>query len=85
MRIEGEVASRGETGVEMEAMTVVTVTRLTVFNICKAASKGIQITDVQLKHKNGGKSGDWFNPGKQCEITVSVTPTLLPGLASFLL
>lgn len=60
VEIEGEAASRGETGVEMEVMTAVTVAGLTVYDMCKAASKGIQITDVRLKHKTGGKSGDWF-------------------------
>ncbi|KAK9280639.1 hypothetical protein L1049_014335 [Liquidambar formosana] len=60
VEIEGEAASTGETGVEMEAMTAVTVAGLTVYDMCKAASKGIQITDVQLRRKTGGKSGDWF-------------------------
>lgn len=57
--IEGEAASTGKTGVEMEAMTAVTVAGLTVYDMCKAASKHIQITNVQLEHKTGGKSGDW--------------------------
>ncbi|XP_028762949.1 cyclic pyranopterin monophosphate synthase, mitochondrial-like [Neltuma alba] len=57
--IEGEAASTGKTGVEMEAMTAVTVAGLTVYDMCKAASKDIVITDVRLKHKAGGKSGDW--------------------------
>lgn len=57
--IEGEAASTGKTGVEMEAMTAVTVAGLTVYDMCKAASKHILITNVQLEHKTGGKSGDW--------------------------
>ncbi|KAI8558148.1 hypothetical protein RHMOL_Rhmol04G0067000 [Rhododendron molle] len=57
--IEGEAASTGKTGVEMEAMTAVTVAGLTVYDMCKAASKDIQITDVRLVRKTGGKSGDW--------------------------
>ncbi|KAF7827548.1 Cyclic pyranopterin monophosphate synthase, mitochondrial [Senna tora] len=57
--IEGEAASTGKTGVEMEAMTAVTIAGLTVYDMCKAASKEIAITDVRLKHKAGGKSGDW--------------------------
>lgn len=57
--IEGEAASTGKTGVEMEAMTAVTVAGLTVYDMCKAASKDIQITDVRLVRKSGGKSGDW--------------------------
>lgn len=57
--IEGEAASTGKTGVEMEAMTAVTVAGLTVYDMCKAASKDIQITDVRLECKTGGKSGEW--------------------------
>lgn len=60
VEIEGEAASTGKTGVEMEAMTAVTVAGLTVYDMCKAASKEIQITDVRLERKTGGKSGDWF-------------------------
>ncbi|XP_076920275.1 cyclic pyranopterin monophosphate synthase, mitochondrial-like [Bidens hawaiensis] len=59
VEIEGEVASTGKTGVEMEAMTAVTIAGLTVYDMCKAASKDIRITDVRLEHKVGGKSGDW--------------------------
>lgn len=58
--IEGEAVSTGKTGVEMEALTAVTVASLTVYDMCKAASKDIQITKVQLKCKTGGKSGDWY-------------------------
>ncbi|RHN82648.1 putative GTP 3',8-cyclase [Medicago truncatula] len=57
--IEGEAASMGKTGVEMEAMTAVSIAGLTVYDMCKAASKGISITDIRLKHKSGGKSGDY--------------------------
>lgn len=60
MDIEGEAASTGKTGVEMEAMTAVTIAGLTVYDMCKAASKDIQISDVRLEHKTGGKSGDWY-------------------------
>ncbi|KAL0560272.1 hypothetical protein IC582_000672 [Cucumis melo] len=57
--IEGEAASTGKTGVEMEAMTAVTIAGLTVYDMCKAASKDIQITNVRLESKTGGKSGQW--------------------------
>lgn len=57
--IEGEAASTGKTGVEMEAMTAVSVAGLTVYDMCKAAAKDIAITDIRLKHKSGGKSGDY--------------------------
>ncbi|XVF73018.1 hypothetical protein PTKIN_Ptkin12aG0167900 [Pterospermum kingtungense] len=59
VEIEGEAASTGKTGVEMEVMTAVSVAGLTVYDMCKAASKDIQITDVRLERKTGGKSGYW--------------------------
>lgn len=59
VEIEGEAATAGKTGVEMEALTAVTVAGLTIYDMCKAASKDIQITDVRLEQKTGGKSGDW--------------------------
>ncbi|KAE8728898.1 Cyclic pyranopterin monophosphate synthase accessory protein [Hibiscus syriacus] len=57
--IKGEAASTGKTGVEMESMTAVSITGLTVYDMCKAASKDIQITDIRLERKTGGKSGYW--------------------------
>ncbi|KAL0398010.1 UNVERIFIED_CONTAM: Cyclic pyranopterin monophosphate synthase, mitochondrial [Sesamum calycinum] len=59
VEIEGQAASTGKTGVEMEALTAVTIAGLTVYDMCKAASKDIVLTDVRLEHKSGGKSGDW--------------------------
>jgi len=49
----------GRTGVEMEALTAVSVAALTVYDMCKAVDKGIRITDVRLTHKDGGKSGEF--------------------------
>ncbi|EEF39052.1 molybdopterin cofactor synthesis protein A, putative [Ricinus communis] len=57
--IEGESSSTGKTGVEMEALIAVSIAGLTVYDMCKAASKEMQITDVRLERKTGGKSGDW--------------------------
>lgn len=48
-----------KTGVEMEALTGVTVTLLTIYDMCKALDKGMEITDVHLVHKEGGKSGSY--------------------------
>ncbi len=48
---------KGQTGVEMEALTAVSVAALTVYDMCKAADRGMRITDVRLTHKSGGKSG----------------------------
>ena len=47
----------GKTGVEMEALTAVSVAALTVYDMCKAADKAMQITDIRLTYKAGGKSG----------------------------
>jgi cyclic pyranopterin phosphate synthase len=48
---------RGRTGVEMEALTAVAVAALTVYDMCKAADRGMRIADIRLVHKSGGKSG----------------------------
>lgn len=57
--LESEVATHAQTGVEMEALTAVTVAALTIYDMCKAIDKGIVITDVRLEVKTGGKSGDY--------------------------
>ena len=48
---------KGQTGVEMEALTAIAVAALTVYDMCKAVDRGMKITDVRLAHKAGGKSG----------------------------
>ncbi len=53
---------RGRTGVEMEALTAVTVAALTVYDMCKAIDRGMRITDVRLINKAGGKSGTFEAP-----------------------
>ncbi|MCL2366351.1 MAG: cyclic pyranopterin monophosphate synthase MoaC [Oscillospiraceae bacterium] len=57
--ITATVRCKGETGVEMEALTAASVTALTIYDMCKAAQKDIKITDIRLLKKTGGKSGDW--------------------------
>jgi cyclic pyranopterin monophosphate synthase len=47
----------GRTGVEMEALTAVSVAALTVYDMCKAVDRGMRITDIRLRHKAGGRSG----------------------------
>jgi cyclic pyranopterin phosphate synthase len=59
VRVEAEVATRAQTGVEMEALTAVSVAALTVYDMCKALDKSMTITDVRLEVKTGGKSGDY--------------------------
>jgi cyclic pyranopterin phosphate synthase len=54
----------GQTGVEMEALTAVQVALLTIYDMCKAADRGMTITDVKLLEKQGGKSGHWVAENK---------------------
>jgi cyclic pyranopterin phosphate synthase len=56
------VETVGPTGVEMEALTAVTVALLTVYDMCKAVDRGMTITDVKLLEKHGGKSGSYVAP-----------------------
>jgi len=51
--------SRDQTGVEMEALTAVQITLLTIYDMCKSADRGMTINNVQLVEKSGGKSGIW--------------------------
>jgi cyclic pyranopterin phosphate synthase len=57
--IRSKVATTAETGVEMEAMVAVSVSALTVYDMLKAADKGIEIREVVLERKSGGKSGEY--------------------------
>lgn len=59
LAITSKVATTAETGVEMEALTAVTVAALTIYDMLKAADKGIAIREVVLQHKSGGKSGEY--------------------------
>ena len=58
--IKATVKCKGETGVEMEALTAVSVAALTVYDMCKAVQKDIEITGICLLSKTGGKSGDYL-------------------------
>ncbi|MBV8666782.1 MAG: cyclic pyranopterin monophosphate synthase MoaC [Burkholderiaceae bacterium] len=55
------VETFGKTGVEMEALTAVQIGLLTIYDMCKAADRGMVMTDVRVLEKRGGKSGDWQN------------------------
>jgi cyclic pyranopterin phosphate synthase len=59
VEIEATVKLTGQTGVEMEALTAVTVAALTVYDMCKAVDRGMTIEAVRVVHKSGGKSGTW--------------------------
>ncbi len=57
--ITSKVATTAETGVEMEAMVAASISALTIYDMLKAADKGIEIREIVLDHKSGGKSGDY--------------------------
>lgn len=59
VEIEATVRTTGQTGVEMEALTAVSVAALTVYDMCKAVERGMRVEDVRLVAKSGGKSGDY--------------------------
>jgi cyclic pyranopterin phosphate synthase len=61
--IEATVRTRGKTGVEMEALTAVSIAALTVYDMCKAVDRAMTISDLRLVHKRGGKSGVWNREG----------------------
>ncbi len=62
MTVTAKVRTSGQTGVEMEALTAVSVACLTLYDMLKAAEKGMVIEAVRLVSKTGGKSGDWRAP-----------------------
>jgi cyclic pyranopterin phosphate synthase len=57
--LESEVSTNAQTGVEMEALTAVSIAALTIYDMCKALDKSITISDVRLEMKSGGKSRDY--------------------------
>ena len=62
IRATSRVRLTGQTGVEMEAMTAVSVALLTIYDMAKALDKAMTITEIRLLTKSGGKSGDWVRP-----------------------
>ncbi|MEO5858289.1 MAG: cyclic pyranopterin monophosphate synthase MoaC, partial [Pyrinomonadaceae bacterium] len=56
LTIEAEAITTSQTGVEMEALTAVSVAALTLYDMCKAVQKNIEITDIRLESKTGGKA-----------------------------
>jgi cyclic pyranopterin monophosphate synthase len=63
VEIVAKVQATDRTGVEMEALTAVAVAALTIYDMCKAVDRGIQITDLGLLKKSGGKSGVYLREG----------------------
>jgi cyclic pyranopterin phosphate synthase len=59
VEVRAEARTTAQTGVEMEALTAATVSALTVYDMVKGLQKGVEIAEVVLLEKTGGKSGDW--------------------------
>jgi cyclic pyranopterin phosphate synthase len=59
LRIESTVQVEAKTGIEMEAITAVSVAALTVYDMCKGVDRGMSIGPIQLEEKSGGRSGHW--------------------------
>jgi cyclic pyranopterin phosphate synthase len=64
IRCQATVATRGRTGVEMEALTAVQVALLTVYDMCKAVDRGMTLDRIRLLEKAGGRSGHWRRPSE---------------------
>ena len=58
-QITATATTSAQTGVEMEALTAVSVAALTLYDMCKALDKRMEITDIRLERKSGGRSGEW--------------------------
>ena len=65
VEIEALCKLTGQTGVEMEALTAVSVAALTIFDMCKAVDPAMVIGPIQVVQKSGGKSGEWHNPNNE--------------------
>ena len=59
VHIRSKVKCKGETGVEMEALTAASAAALTIYDMCKAVQRDMEITDIRLRRKSGGKTGDY--------------------------
>lgn len=64
VKIEARCKVSGKTGVEMEALTAVSVAALTIYDMCKAVDRGMEIHGIGVLQKEGGKSGSWRRDGK---------------------
>jgi cyclic pyranopterin phosphate synthase len=64
IEVISEATGTGPTGVEMEALVAASVAALTIYDMCKAVERGIEISDVYLTKKSGGRSGLYVRPGK---------------------
>jgi cyclic pyranopterin monophosphate synthase len=62
IEITSEVTSTGPTGVEMEALVAASVAALTIYDMCKAIERGMEITELYVVKKSGGRSGTYMRP-----------------------
>jgi cyclic pyranopterin phosphate synthase len=62
VEIHATVHAFDRTGVEMEALTAVTIAGLTIYDMCKAIDRGMRLVEVRLEQKRGGRSGAWTRP-----------------------
>jgi cyclic pyranopterin phosphate synthase len=62
LRVLTEARLRGRTGVEMEALVAASVASLTIYDMCKAVDRGMEVRAVRLLEKSGGRSGHWLRP-----------------------
>jgi cyclic pyranopterin phosphate synthase len=67
IEVSSEAKTTGPTGVEMEALVAASVAALTIYDMCKALDRGIEITEVYLKSKSGGRSGSYARPRKHAK------------------
>ncbi|CEP69234.1 Molybdenum cofactor biosynthesis C,bacterial-type [Moorella glycerini] len=65
LEIEARVKTTGQTGVEMEALTAVSVAALTIYDMCKAVERGMVIDNIRLVEKSGGRSGHFLREGEE--------------------
>ena len=63
VRCTAQVETLGRTGVEMEALTAVQIGLLTIYDMCKAADRGMVMGEIRVLEKSGGKSGEWVAEG----------------------
>lgn len=62
VHVQATCEVQGQTGVEMEALTAVSVALLTIYDMCKAVDRGMRIQGIRLLQKHGGRSGSWYAP-----------------------
>lgn len=80
--ITSTIRSTGPTGVEMEALTAAAVAALTVYDMCKAVDRGIEITGLRLLEKTGGKTGSYRAPSRTAPRTIRYGAAGRPGRAT---